>query len=166
MPLLLLTAALYLVFLLLPVGAQSANGAPTFDAGESTTVTVAKNTAAHGNVGSPVTATDPDSDSLTYSLSGNEAGAFGIVSASGQILTKDPLDFETDDSYSVTVEVTDGKDAGGNPDSTIDDTISVTVNLTNEEEPGTVSLDSTSPYEVFELTATLSDPDGSVSGES
>ena len=45
------------------------NKAPTFD-DTSTTLEVYENTEAGQDVGSPVTATDPESDTLTYSLQG------------------------------------------------------------------------------------------------
>ena len=47
---------------------------------DSTTRSVAENTASEQNVGSAVAATDVDSgDTLTYTLSGTDAAAFGIV---------------------------------------------------------------------------------------
>ena len=46
------------------------------------------------NVGAPVTATDADTDTLTYKLSGVDAPSFSIVDSSGQIQTKAPLDHE------------------------------------------------------------------------
>ena len=41
------------------------------------------------------TATDPDGDTLTYSLSGPDDGAFSIDAGSGQLRAGQPLDFET-----------------------------------------------------------------------
>ena len=51
---------------------------------------------------------------LTYALGGSDAASFAIVTSSGQLQTKDDLDYETKASYSVTVSVTDGEDADGN----------------------------------------------------
>ena len=48
---------------------------------------------------------------------------------------KTPLDYETKSSYSVTVSVSDSKDAGGNADTAADDTITVTITVSNVEEP-------------------------------
>ncbi len=60
----------------------------------------------------PVTATDPDNtdadaDTLTYTLEGTDAASFSIVPATGQLLTKDALDYETKSSYSVVVKASD-----------------------------------------------------------
>ena len=61
------------------------------------------------NVGAPVTATDADDDTLTYTLSGTDAADFALDSASGQLTvgTGTVLDFEATASYSVTVTATD-----------------------------------------------------------
>ena len=61
------------------------------------------------------TATDPDGDTLTYSLSGRDVVAFSIDPHSGQLRAGQPLDFETESSYRITVEVHDGADELGNP---------------------------------------------------
>ena len=103
------------------------NTAPVFIKGESTTRTVAENTASGTSIGTSVAATDADNDTLTYTLSENiDAAAFSIVSTTGQIQTKDALDFETKNAYSVTVNVSDGN--GGS------DAIDVTINVTNVNE--------------------------------
>ena len=60
---------------------------------------------------------------------GDDAGHFGIESETGQILTKDPLDYDAQGSYLVTVQVTDGADDGGAEDTSIDDTIEVTIRV-------------------------------------
>ena len=89
--------------------------------------------------GGVVTATDSDSsDTLTYSLTGADAASFEIDS-NGQISTKtgSTHDFDFDGpkpSYSVNANVSDGKNAAGDADSTIDATIAVTINLTNVNE--------------------------------
>ena len=93
------------------------------------------------DVGTPVTASDPDNttdnptkDTLTYSLDGGDGAAFQI-DADGQIKTKGELDRETKASYTVTVSVTDGKDATGAADSAVDDTHTVAITIDNEVEP-------------------------------
>ena len=107
-----------------------ANNAPEFSDGASTARSVAENTAASSNVGSAVTATDADGDTLTYSLGGTDAASFSIVGASGQIQTSAALDYEQKTSYSVTVSVADGE--GGT------DTIGVTISVTDvNEKPAT-----------------------------
>ena len=108
--------------------------APEFPASETGARSVAENTEAGENIGGPVAAVDDDSDSLTYSLGGTDAGSFDIVAPSGQLLTKDPLDYETSTSHSVIVSVSDSKDAGGDADTATDDTVTVTITVSNEEE--------------------------------
>ena len=46
---------------------------------------VAENYEAGANVGDPILATDPESATLAYSLSGADSDLFGIESSSGQI---------------------------------------------------------------------------------
>ena len=109
---------------------------PEFTEGTSTTRSVAENTASGQNIGAPVTATDADtSDTLTYTLGGTDAAAFGIVSASGQLQTSAPLDYETKASYAVTVSVSDGN-AG-------EDSINVTINVTADREALVALYDAT-----------------------
>ena len=129
------------------------NRAPEFSAA-SATRSVAENTLAGVNIGVPVTATDPDNDTLSYSLEGLDAASFDIVSSSGQLKTKVVPNYETKSSYSVTVKATDPSNAS--------DTITVTISVTNVDESGTVTFSYPAPFQVNEvLTATLSDPDGS-----
>ena len=147
------------------------NAVPEFSA-ETATRTLPENSGAGVDVvGGVITATDSDSgDTLTYSLTGTDAGSFEIDSSTGQISTKTGVthsfDFESaTTSYSVTVNVSDSKDAAGDADTVIDDTIAVTINLTNVDEAGTVTLPATFSGGV-EATASVSDPDGTVSGAS
>ena len=75
------------------------------------------------------------------------------------------LDHETKSIYTVTVSVRDSKNADGNADPAVDDTITVTITVTNVDEDGTVILSPGRPQVDIPLTATLTDPDGAVSGE-
>ena len=102
------------------------NNAPVFADGTTTTRSVAENTAANTNIGSAVSATDADNDTLTYTLGGTDVSSFGIVGTSGQLQTSAALDYETTSSYSVTVSVSDGK--GGT------DSITVTINVADVSE--------------------------------
>ena len=74
----------------------------------------------------PVEATDPNGDTLTYTLGGTNAASFGIVGSTGQLRTSAALDFETKSTYSVEVTATD---LGG-----LSDTIDVTINVTDVVE--------------------------------
>ena len=140
--------------------------APEFAASETGNRSVPENTAAGQNIGEAVSAMDGDSDSLTYTVGGTDGGSFDIVATSGQLRTKDPLDYEAKSSYSVTVSVRDNKGADGNADTATDATVTVTVTVTNVEESGTLELSATHPLVDTALTASLTDPDGSISGES
>ncbi|MXZ02049.1 hypothetical protein F4Y93_15920, partial [Candidatus Poribacteria bacterium] len=113
------------------------NRAPVFTDGTRTTRTVTENTAANVNIGTAVTATDADNDTLTYTLSGTDAAAFGINRRTGQLRTKAALDYETKTSYSLTVTVSDGS---------LTDTITVTITVTDIDEGLTgTSAEETSP---------------------
>ena len=101
------------------------NRPPVFTEGNTATRTVAENTATGTNIGNPIAATDPDNDTLTWTLSGQDAKAFGIETDTGQLKTSAPLDYETKSIYSVSVSVSDGK---------ITDLIAVTINVTDVEE--------------------------------
>ena len=88
------------------------NELPAFLPGETGFRVVNENTAAGQNIGVPVGADDPDSsDTLTYTLGGTNAASFAIVASTGQLQTNAALDYETKSNYSVTVSVSDGKDA-------------------------------------------------------
>ena len=102
--------------------ADPANNAPTFSGGPRT-FSVAENTPAGENIRGPVTATDPDRDSLAYSLEGTDAVSFYIDPATGQIQTSGPLNHEEKPSHSVTVKADDAR--GGMA------TVSVTINVTD-----------------------------------
>jgi hypothetical protein len=52
-------------------------------------------------------ATDPDGDTLTYGLTGTDAGAFNINASTGAVTFKATPDFETQNSYSFNVTATD-----------------------------------------------------------
>ena len=111
-----------------------------------------------------VEATDPDTgDTLSYSLGGDDAASFDIAPSTGQLLTKAVLDCEVKTQYTITVSVHDGKDADGNFSEAIDDLITVTIILCKEDEPGTVTFSLAQLYVGTALTATLTDPDGSIS---
>ena len=144
-----------------PTPEPPANNEPQFpDATAARSVN--ENAAAGENVGAVVTAEDADSDTLTYALTGADAGAFDFDASTGQIQVKDALDYEAKASYAVTVTVHDGKNAAGEDDTNVDDTIAVTITVLNVEEAGTVTLDPSTPQAASALTATLTDPDGGV----
>ena len=140
----------------------SENRRPLFPSSETGQRMVDENARTGANIGAAVAAEDPERDRLTYSLTGADAAAFTIVTSTGQIRVKDALDFETTSSYSVTVEVHDGKDGTGATSTTIDDTQDVTITVQNVDEPGTVTLTSeTATIQArVPVTASLEDDDG------
>ena len=106
----------------------TSNNAPVFTEGSITSRSVAENTAAGGNIGTPVAATDANNDNLTYSLGvTSDDNVFDIVSTTGQLKTFAALDYETKTSYSVSITVSDGNDGSAS--------ITVTINVTNVDDP-------------------------------
>ena len=139
-----------------PAYAQS-NNAPEFTEGTQTTRSVDENTTTttwFKSIGNPVTATDPNNDKLTYSLENARKSHFTIDGPSGQLQVGAPLDYEARNSYTVEIIATDPSGAK--------DTITVTINVNNVDEKGKVSLTWTKPQVGTEITASLTDPDGSV----
>ena len=130
------------------------NNDPTFDDGTSTTRDVDENSPSGTAIGAAVAASDIDvGDNLTYSLGGTDGASFAIDTASGQLRTSAALDFEADDSYSVTVEVDDG--SGGT--ASID--VTITVNDRNEkpDTPGAPTVTTTADT-TDSLTVTWTKP--------
>ncbi|MDB5385863.1 MAG: exported protein of unknown function [Planctomycetaceae bacterium] len=109
-----------------------------------------------------VTTTDTDPNAnVSYAItSGNDDGAFSINPTTGQIAVADGalLDFESQPSIQLTVEVTD------NTTSSFSETVDVTVNLTNVNEAPTMgdttlSVPENSPDATFVGNVFASDPD-------
>ena len=109
-------------------------------------------------MGAAVGATDPDGDTLAYTLAGADAGSF-TIDAGGQIRVGQDtsLDYETTTSYSVTVNVSDGKDAAGGADTAVDATVDVAIDVT-DVEPELVLP----PYFPFTITALNFDEPGEI----
>ena len=110
------------------VVANLANVAPKFPDAETGMRKVAEGTAegmeindaADDTEADPVSATDANADdTLTYTLSGTDMASFDIVRATGQLQTKAELDYETKNSYMVTVTAADPDRASASIDVTI-----------------------------------------------
>ena len=86
-------------------------------------------------------ATDVDSDdaSITYSVSGTDAGSISIGSSSGLLTFNTAPDYETKSIYSVVVTASDGVNTS---------TQAITVNVTNINEPPKIS--SANTFSVYE----------------
>src|SRR3546814_2794734 len=74
-----------------------------------------------------------DLDTVAYSLTGDDAGAFTIDAATGEIHFVTSPDFEAQDSYSVTVVATDGDGAT--------DSLALTVDVTDVDDTINLNLD-------------------------
>ena len=102
------------------------------------------------------TAIDPEGESITWTLAGNDAAEFDIEN--GVLRFKSPPDYEmaadanTTNTYVVTVQASDGGEM-------TTATEEVTIEVTNVEEPGTVTLNRLQPQVGVAITATLTDPD-------
>ena len=133
------------------------NDPPEFGA-DAANLAVDENTAPGALVGSPITASDPNGDDVSYSLTGS--GEFTVDPRTGQIRVSEgaALDHEATATHSLTLRA---EDAHGDHDE-----ISVTVRVNNLEEAGTLTLSHGDLRAGSVLTASLEDPDGSVSGES
>ncbi len=112
----------------------ASNGEPFFVEGDAAVRVVREDLVADMAVGAAVGARDHGSDTLVYSLGGSDAALFGIDSSTGQLKTKEPLDFEDASSHEVTVSVSDSKDDDGNADTAADASIEVTVSVTDVDE--------------------------------
>ena len=124
------------------INVTDVNEKPVFADNAPITQTVAENTAADTNIGSAYTATDPDAgDTLTYSLGGADAASFAIDDSTGQLKTNADLDYEADSSYTVIVQVTDGRDDSGVAEDTpaIDAILAVTITLTDQDDDGSIT---------------------------
>ncbi|NGZ05238.1 MAG: tandem-95 repeat protein, partial [Magnetococcales bacterium] len=108
-------------------------------------------------------ASDPDvGDSLTFSLGGEDAGAFSIDESTGEVRLLASADYETKPSYAIDVIVTD---SGGLTDT---QAVSITVTDVNETpanqaptvtSPVSGSVAENDPETTVVYTASASDPD-------
>ena len=119
------------------------------------------------NIGSAISATDSEGDTLTYSLAGTDANSFTPVASSGQLRTKGALNYEVKSTYTVTVRVNDGKNSRGNSNTANDDSITVTITVTDVNERPVVATNIAGQTltvgggsTTISLSSKFSDPDG------
>ena len=133
---------------------EAASAAPSFDA-DAHEREVPENSPGGTNVGAPVTATDPDGTSPSYSLvDGGDDAPFEIGASTGQITVAADaaLNYESADTlFTVSVEASDGALA---------DTASVTIRVTDADDPGSLVLSPEVARVGVEITMTLTDEDG------
>ena len=139
------------------VQGSSMNMAPEFD-GRTAMRYVPEDAAMEAMVGKPVVAKDPD-DTVSYMLSGRDAGSFGVGLETGQItVTEDAeLDHETKPTHTVTVTATDSHNESA--------AITVTIHVTDADEaPAAMEYMHIVDYPEKDtdpvITLTATDPEG------
>ena len=110
---------------------QTVNSEPEFAIISPAIRSFDDSTSAGQDIGDPISATDPDGDSLTYRLNGPDANSFTIIPGSGQLQTKAGVtyNYKTKPVYSVIVEASDGR--GGT------DAVTVQIAVLSSELSGT-----------------------------
>ena len=106
-------------------GSTRENESPQFPEGPGTVRSVAENSPTGTDVGNPVAAADGDDDALAYSLGGVDASFFTVEEETGQIKVGagTALDYETRETYTISVTATDPQGAS--------DAIIVTIMVTD-----------------------------------
>ncbi len=134
---------------------------PTNEENPKITRKIAENSPAGSTVGDPVAAIEPEIDpSLTYALSGSAAFVIDTTTAQIRVANGAVLDYETTPSYTLTMTLTNGKNAFGNPDPSIDETVEVTIKVIDVDEPPgrpdapTVTTSSTDPDTALDVSWT------------
>ena len=120
-------------------GTTAANRSPVFSTqgqGESITLTLPETLGSgpetRRDIGTPITATDPDQgDSVSYSLEGTDAASFTVTST-GQVRTKADrtYDHEKKEEYTAVLAAEDDEDAN-----TGRATVKLVIEITDEDEP-------------------------------
>ena len=104
-------------------------------------------------------ATDTESNTITWGLTGTDAGLFTINPTSGLLTFNSSPDYETKSTYAVTVQATE---TDGDP-SNLTGELAVTITVSNVEEEGVIGPITGAVQVGRELTAgEVTDPDGSV----
>lgn len=126
---------------------------------------VAENSPAGTRVGNPITVFPAEVEALEYRLSGEGHENFGVVSHtapySAQIVVADgaQLDYETRDTYELTLGVTDNVDHESNSDDSLDDTLAIRIALTDVPTSASIRVDNPTPVvgDTVTFTAVLTD---------
>ena len=120
-----------------------ANRAPEF--GSATyDMSIAENAATGAAVGS-VSATDADNHSLTYTITAGNGDAKFAISNTGAITTAGALDYESDDSYTLTMQADDNN--GGTATATVNISVTDVYEDPDATRETAVSLGAQSPSE-------------------
>ena len=127
------------------------NNPPVF-AATSRTRTLDENNAPQANVGSPIPVTDPDSDTIAYSIDGTNPGGFTIEPTTGQIKAGNRIyNHEQTPSYTITVNANDQQ--GGSTSQNVAITIRDV-----DEPPHKVQLPAASNQSLTSITFTWNEP--------
>ncbi len=132
------------------------NEAPTINSATSASVLENTTTTIHS-----ASATDPENDTLTYSLSGTDQDDFNINSSSGALAFaatpnyEAPTDADTNNVYQITLEVSDGND------NTTSQALTISVSDVNEAPTITSATSASVPENTTTTiyTATTTDPE-------
>ena len=140
-----------------------ANGAPSFFHTGNPERRISEDAEAGTNVGSPIAATDPENDTLTFQILNSYSSRFSITNTGQiQLESAELLNFEYRQGYFLRVWVRDNKDRDDMPDTAWDVSTDVQIWVDNVDEPGRVRFRPGDPRVDLELHAKLTDPDGSV----
>jgi len=138
------------------IAVSNVNESPTV---KNQSFSVNENSAKGAYIG-VVSASDPDSNALTYSITAGNTGNAFAISGSGQITVNDSsfLDYESVKTYSLTVQVSDG---GYSPTATV----SITIKNVNEKPVAanqSFSVNENSPKGTAVGTVSASDPENAM----
>ena len=135
---------------------------PPAISGVTEVVTYAEGQAITEIVAMGYSAPEPESQVVTWSVSGTDGSKFTIASAGGELTFRAMPDFEApgdanrDNVYEIMVVATDSEANS--------DMEPVRVRVTNVEEAGMVTMSTVQPHVGVPVAAMVTDPDGGVSG--
>ena len=144
------------------VKVADANEAPVFTSEATVPIEIYENSAT-ADVVFDAAATDPESAKVSYSLSGDDAGAFNI-DAEGKITFDTSPDYEAsaDNTYNITVTAADGEDLGA---LSVSQNLTIQVNDVDEapvftnEATGSIEIDENSDTTEGVFDAAATDPE-------
>ncbi len=136
------------------------NRPPTFDEDAPGSLSIIEDTAPGTNIGLPIPATDPESDTLTFDIVVTSVNLLDITPGGQLSLKADAvLNYEGLREFYVWIRVRDSKDPYGVADTQWDATHQVKVLVTNADEAGWVTLSSENPEVGAQLAARVLDLD-------
>ncbi len=138
---------------------RATNQPPQFDSNAPMSISFNENTPGNTNIGNPVSATDSDGGTITYTLEGTDPGSFEIDGGTGQISTKSiTYDHEAKDTYSVTVKASDGQ--GGSSTRVVEITVDDVAEPPPAPDAPMVAAASTMGHTSLDVSWSAPDTDG------